>query len=65
MISTDLPVLNLTTSSQSYGISGVVQEWASAGFFGRINYDYAGRYLVEGNLPTTVPPASAVVTAGF
>ena len=50
MISTDLPVLNLTTSSQSYGISGVVQEWASAGFFGRINYDYAGRYLVEGNL---------------
>ena len=51
MISTDLPVLNLTTSSQSYGISGVVQEWGQCRFFlGRINYDYAGRYLVEGNL---------------
>lgn len=24
--------------------------WATAGFFGRINYDYAGRYLAEVNL---------------
>ncbi len=50
MISTSLPVLNLTTSATNYAIEGVVQEWASAGFFGRVNYDYDGRYLLEGNL---------------
>lgn len=26
------------------------QEWATAGFFGRLNYDYDGRYLAEVNL---------------
>ena len=50
MISTDLPVLDLTTSSKSYGIGGAVNKWANVGFFGRVNYDYEGRYLLEGNL---------------
>lgn len=50
MVSLNLPVLNLATSSKSFGIGGVLQEWASVGFFGRVNYDYDGRYLVEGNL---------------
>ncbi|NDV83113.1 TonB-dependent receptor [Bacteroides sp. 51] len=50
MISEDLPVLDLTTSGSIYEIGGVYQEWANAGFFGRVNYDYDGRYLVEGNL---------------
>lgn len=50
MISLDQPVLNLTTSSKSYGIEGDLQEWANVGFFGRVNYDFDGRYLVEGNL---------------
>ena len=31
-------------------ISGYSNEWATVGFFGRLNYDYKGRYLVEGNL---------------
>lgn len=26
------------------------QEWATAGFFGRLNYDYDGRYLLEVNI---------------
>lgn len=50
MISLTQPVLNLTTSSKSYGIEGDLQEWANAGFFGRINYDFDGRYLLEGNI---------------
>ncbi len=50
MISLDLPVLDLTTSALTYGMGGVVQEWANVGFFGRVNYDYDGRYMVEGNL---------------
>src|SRR5690606_8730573 len=29
---------------------GQLQEWATAGVFGRVNYDYKGRYLFEGNL---------------
>lgn len=50
MISTDLPVLDLTTSNVNYSLGGNYNEWANAGFFGRINYDYDGRYLFEGNL---------------
>lgn len=50
MVSEDLPVLDLTMSNSVYKIGGVYQEWANAGFFGRVNYDYDGRYLVEGNL---------------
>ncbi len=50
MISQTQPVLSLTTSSTVYGMSGVVQEWANVGFFGRLNYDYDGKYLFEANL---------------
>lgn len=51
-----LPVLDLTTGADYYGtkgepsINGEENEWSTAGFFGRINYDYKGRYLVEANL---------------
>jgi len=37
----DLASGEVTTSSGSIG------EWATLGFFGRANYDYKGRYLVE------------------
>ena len=50
MISTVQPVLNLTTSSTVYGLGGAVQKWANVGFFGRLNYDFDGRYLFEANL---------------
>ncbi|MDE6545925.1 MAG: SusC/RagA family TonB-linked outer membrane protein, partial [Paramuribaculum sp.] len=30
--------------------NGSRNEWDNAGFFGRINYNYDGRYLVEGNI---------------
>lgn len=43
-----IPTLNTTTDNAR--ASGGYQEWATAGFFGRINYDYKGRYLVEANL---------------
>jgi TonB-linked SusC/RagA family outer membrane protein len=52
----NLPVLSLTTGLNNGGsavnptISGTTNEWSTAGFFGRINYDYKGRYLVEANL---------------
>lgn len=52
----DLPELDLVTNLNGSGnytapsVSGYRNSWASAGFFGRINYDYKGRYLVEGNL---------------
>ena len=50
------PVLDLTTGLDYYGnpiqptLSGGFSEWSSLGFFGRINYDYDGRYLLEANL---------------
>ena len=51
LVTTDLPVLNLTTDADSYTLKGLYKNWKNAGFFGRINYDYNGKYLVEGNLP--------------
>lgn len=50
MISTDMPVLDLTTDIDNTTVGGNYDNWATAGFFGRLNYDYDGRYLAEVNL---------------
>ena len=47
-IMSGIPTLNTTTDNAR--VSGGYQEWATAGFFGRLNYDYKGRYLVEANI---------------
>ena len=44
----DVPTLNTTEKNPLN--SGGYAHWATAGFFGRINYDYQGRYLAELNL---------------
>jgi TonB-linked outer membrane protein, SusC/RagA family len=50
------PVIDLTTGTTSNGqpatpsVNGKYQEWTNLGYFGRINYDYDGRYLLELNL---------------
>lgn len=50
------PELSLTTGIDEAGrvrdpsISGGRDQWATAGFFGRVNYNYKGRYLLEGNI---------------
>lgn len=50
------PELNLTTGidessrARDPEISGGRDEWATVGFFGRVNYNYKGRYLLEGNI---------------
>lgn len=49
MITTELPILNLTTNATPE-IGGQFQEWANAGYFGRFNYDYNGKYLFEANM---------------
>lgn len=52
----DLPEFDLTSSTDGVGkekipeVSGFRNEWATAGFFGRLNYDYQGRYLAEVNM---------------
>ena len=49
-------VINGTSGNDSDGksvpptVSGALDKWATAGFFGRLNYDYKGRYLFEANL---------------
>jgi len=45
-----LPVLDLTTGETDFTILGQYNTWRTAGFFGRVNYDYNGKYLFEGNL---------------
>ncbi|HEX3006653.1 MAG TPA: TonB-dependent receptor, partial [Bacteroidales bacterium] len=49
LINPDQPILNLSTNS-SPTINGEYQDWATAGFFGRLNYSYKDKYLLEGNL---------------
>ena len=49
MINLDLPVLSLTTNTTSAALVGTYDKWTTAGFFGRLNYDYDGRYLIELN----------------
>ncbi|MDD4778053.1 MAG: TonB-dependent receptor [Fermentimonas sp.] len=43
----NLPEFNLATGPQY--VSGSNSHWATAGYFGRINYDYQGKLLVELN----------------
>lgn len=50
MLNSDMPILNLTTSTTNYGMSGNLHKWRTVGFFGRVNYDYDSRYLAEFNL---------------
>ncbi|GAF02837.1 SusC/RagA family TonB-linked outer membrane protein [Saccharicrinis fermentans] len=50
MITNDLPILNLTTNDDNMSIMGQYEEWSTVGFFGRLNYDYYGKYLAEFNL---------------
>lgn len=44
----NLPTLHTTATNPS--VDGKYDEWATMGVFGRLNYDYQSRYLVEGNL---------------
>lgn len=52
----NMPVFDLTTGTDGLGndklteVSGYKEEWATAGFFGRLNYDYQGKYLAEVNM---------------
>ncbi len=46
--STEVPTLNTTEKNPQN--SGGYAHWSTAGFFGRVNYDYQGRYLAEVNM---------------
>ena len=51
MCKQDLATENLNAFNLASGevttSSGSINEWSTLGFFGRINYDYKGRYLIE------------------
>ncbi len=52
----DLPVVDLTSGLNNNGsaatpsVYGRISEWNTAGYFGRLNYDYQGKYMLEANL---------------
>ncbi|MGV8139779.1 MAG: TonB-dependent receptor [Mangrovibacterium sp.] len=56
LIVPSLPVIDLTSGTDFTGktvppfVSGENQHWSIAGYFGRINYNYKERYLIEANL---------------
>ncbi|MFA6702312.1 MAG: TonB-dependent receptor [Dysgonamonadaceae bacterium] len=43
----NMPEFDLATGAQS--VDGAHSNWATAGYFGRINYDYQGKWLLELN----------------
>lgn len=47
LITDNIPTLNTATNNPN--TSGGFQHWATAGFFGRVNYNYQDRYLLEVN----------------
>ncbi|MDE6486378.1 MAG: TonB-dependent receptor [Muribaculaceae bacterium] len=51
LVDFNLPEINLTNGSEAsdYIVTGGSGHRATAGFFGRVNYDYKGRYLFEAN----------------
>lgn len=52
LLDNNLPYLGLTSggpNGTTFQMSNSITHRATAGFFGRINYDYAGKYLVEFN----------------
>ncbi len=50
LISEDIPVLDQTTDVENATLKGNYNEWCTVGFFGRVNYDYKERYLLEVNV---------------
>ena len=48
LITPDLPTIN-TATNDSRANEGQYQHWATAGFFGRLNYNFKDRYLLEVN----------------
>jgi len=50
------PSINTSSGYDNWGnlsgpwVSGQYINWSTAGFFGRLNYDYLGRYLLEANI---------------
>ena len=52
----DHPIIDVTSGTDDGGkivppaVNGKYEEWATEGVFGRLNYDYDGRYLFEANL---------------
>lgn len=51
LITPSLPTINTAAGSATYkpAVSGQYQHWATAGFFGRLNYNFKERYLLEVN----------------
>lgn len=53
LMDNNLPYLDLTSGGPqgtTFVMDNEITSFATAGFFGRINYDYAGKYLLEANV---------------
>ena len=65
-----MPYFDVTTGLDGQGnpkateAGGNGKRWKTAGFFGRLNYDYLGRYLAEINMRYDGSPVSVEEVAG-
>lgn len=63
LISESVPNINAATGESTIDKSKLTH-WATAGFFGRLNYDYKERYLLEVNLRYDGTSRFAKINAG-
>ena len=63
LVDYNLPNLNLTDGT-NYTVNAEHTHRATTGFFGRINYDYKGIYLLNSMVATTARAASPPMTSG-
>lgn len=64
---TDLSSDNIDSFTVATGpitLSQSISAYRTLGFFGRVNYDYEGRYIFEASAAATVRHASSPTTAG-
>ena len=48
VVNENVPSINTATGSSN--LKAYSKEWATMGYFARVNYDYDGKYLIEGNI---------------
>ena len=48
VVNEQVPSINTATGTSV--LKAFTREWATMGYFARLNYDYDGRYLIEGNI---------------
>ena len=62
VVNEKVPSINTATGTSN--LKAYSKEWATMGYFARVNYDYDGKYLLEEIFEGTPPHASVAMNVG-